>query len=157
MGLPHPVWMAVLDGDYSKLTAHQINDNNEGSCGQRLHITSVSPGTGQCVRVSVCVCLCVYGRNAQWIPSSISYLDPARPSRSHTVYCFTPHPIILILWLLRECPARESSETDTAGEMSVSGNVDTSAATGASSLGPLPPGLCSSGLLWAPLGILRLK
>lgn len=33
-----------------------------------------------------------------------------------------------------------------AGEMNLSGNVDTSAATGASSACPLPLGLCSSGL-----------
>lgn len=55
MGLPHRLWMAVQDGDYFEPTAHQINDNYEGSCGQRLHITSVSPGTGQCVFLLMCI------------------------------------------------------------------------------------------------------
>jgi len=56
MGLPRPLWMAARDGDYFKPTAHQINDNYEGSCGQRSRITPVSIGT---VCVCVCVCVCV--------------------------------------------------------------------------------------------------
>lgn len=60
MGLPHPLWMAVQDGDYFKPTAHQITDNYEGSCGQGLYIMSVSPGTGQCVCVSgECLLMCI--------------------------------------------------------------------------------------------------
>lgn len=50
--------MAVRDGDYFKPTAHQINDNYEGFCGQRIHITSVSPGAGQCV--CVCLLMCIW-------------------------------------------------------------------------------------------------
>lgn len=55
--------MAAQDGDYFKPKAHQINDNYEGSCGQRLHITSVAPGTlsGQRVCVnSVCLLMCIW-------------------------------------------------------------------------------------------------